>query len=185
VAASPTPRPNPTTAPEYASHLAASAERRLALVIGNSTYRSAAFLPNPRRDAKAVAHTFGRSAFSLSNWRCFGLLVKIARGRIASPQSRETLRDGRMVKAPDDGRNCALTRSRAPHRRQLIPRQRPCLPHVGEGRSGQEPTSHIIRQAQRRPCPDRRRNCLCEPYHTLCMWCILTNPSAETTGDRQ
>lgn len=36
MAAFPTPRPNRTTAPEYVSHLAASAERRLALVIGNS-----------------------------------------------------------------------------------------------------------------------------------------------------
>jgi hypothetical protein len=45
----------PTKAPEYASQPAASAERRVALVIGNSEYSSAAFLPNPRRDAKAVA----------------------------------------------------------------------------------------------------------------------------------
>jgi len=35
--------------------VAASAERRVAEVIGNSEYRSAAFLPSPRRDAKAVA----------------------------------------------------------------------------------------------------------------------------------
>jgi hypothetical protein len=60
-AASPTPRPNPTTAPE--SQLAASAERRVALVIGNSQYRSAAFLPNPRRDAKTVADALRQTGF--------------------------------------------------------------------------------------------------------------------------
>ncbi len=53
-----TSRPNPK-----AKQLAASAERRVALVIGNSEYRSAAFLPNPRRDAKAVADTLRQVGF--------------------------------------------------------------------------------------------------------------------------
>jgi hypothetical protein len=59
------PRPNPTKEPESASQtqLAASAERRVALVIGNSEYRSAAFLPNPRRDAKAVADALRQVGF--------------------------------------------------------------------------------------------------------------------------
>jgi tetratricopeptide (TPR) repeat protein len=42
---------------------AASAERRVALVIGNSQYRSEAFLPNPRRDAKAVADALRQVGF--------------------------------------------------------------------------------------------------------------------------
>ncbi len=53
----------PTKAPEYASQPAASAERRVALVIGNSEYSSAAFLPNPRRDAKAVANALREVGF--------------------------------------------------------------------------------------------------------------------------
>jgi hypothetical protein len=53
----------PTKAPEYASQPAASAERRVALVIGNSEYSSAAFLPNPRRDAKAVADALREVGF--------------------------------------------------------------------------------------------------------------------------
>jgi hypothetical protein len=39
------------------------AEKRIALVIGNSDYRSVAFLPNPRRDAKAVADTLREIGF--------------------------------------------------------------------------------------------------------------------------
>jgi hypothetical protein len=53
----------PTKAPEYASQPAASAERRVALVIGNSEYSSTAFLPNPRRDAKAVADALREVGF--------------------------------------------------------------------------------------------------------------------------
>jgi uncharacterized caspase-like protein len=63
VAASATPRPNSTKAPEYASQSAA--ERRIALVIGNSEYHSAAFLPNPRRDAKAVADALRQVGFQM------------------------------------------------------------------------------------------------------------------------
>jgi uncharacterized caspase-like protein len=42
---------------------APGAERRVALVIGNSEYRSVAFLPNPRRDAKAVADALQQTGF--------------------------------------------------------------------------------------------------------------------------
>jgi tetratricopeptide (TPR) repeat protein len=41
----------------------AGGERRIALVIGNSSYRSAAFLPNPRRDAQAVASALRQAGF--------------------------------------------------------------------------------------------------------------------------
>jgi Caspase domain len=41
------------------------AERRVALVIGNSDYRSVALLPNPRRDAKAVADTLREIGFDV------------------------------------------------------------------------------------------------------------------------
>src|SRR4051794_27955747 len=41
----------------------AHAEKRVALVIGNSAYRSAAPLPNPLNDAKAVAETFKAARF--------------------------------------------------------------------------------------------------------------------------
>ena len=43
--------------------VAVHAEKRIALVIGNSDYRSVAFLPNPRRDAKAVADTLREIGF--------------------------------------------------------------------------------------------------------------------------
>jgi tetratricopeptide (TPR) repeat protein len=42
---------------------AAAPERRVALVIGNSAYRSVAFLPNPRRDARAVADALRLTGF--------------------------------------------------------------------------------------------------------------------------
>jgi uncharacterized caspase-like protein len=38
-------------------------DRRVALVIGNSQYRSVAFLSNPRRDAKAVADALRQTGF--------------------------------------------------------------------------------------------------------------------------
>jgi tetratricopeptide (TPR) repeat protein len=38
-------------------------ERRVALVIGNSAYRSVAFLPNPRRDAQSVADALRQTGF--------------------------------------------------------------------------------------------------------------------------
>ena len=42
---------------------ACAAEQRVALVIGNSNYRSVAALPNPQRDAKAVAATLQKLGF--------------------------------------------------------------------------------------------------------------------------
>jgi uncharacterized caspase-like protein len=47
------------------NNFAAVSERRVALVIGNSDYRSVAFLPNPRRDAKAVADTLREVGFKV------------------------------------------------------------------------------------------------------------------------
>jgi Caspase domain len=47
------------------SQLTASAEHRVALVIGNSQYRSVAFLSNPRRDAKAVADALRQADFQM------------------------------------------------------------------------------------------------------------------------
>jgi tetratricopeptide (TPR) repeat protein len=41
----------------------AAPERRVALVIGNSAYRAVPFLPNPRRDAKAVADALQLTGF--------------------------------------------------------------------------------------------------------------------------
>jgi tetratricopeptide (TPR) repeat protein len=41
----------------------AGPERRVALVIGNSSYRAAPFLPNPRRDAEAVANALRQTGF--------------------------------------------------------------------------------------------------------------------------
>jgi Flp pilus assembly protein TadD len=43
----------------------APAQRRVALVIGNSQYRSVAFLPNPRRDAAAVADALRQVGFQV------------------------------------------------------------------------------------------------------------------------
>jgi hypothetical protein len=43
----------------------AFAERRVALVIGNSAYQTAPALPNPRRDAQAMAAMFQKAGFDL------------------------------------------------------------------------------------------------------------------------
>ena len=45
--------------------VAAAPDRRVALVIGNSQYRSVAFLPNPRRDAAAVAEALQQVGFQV------------------------------------------------------------------------------------------------------------------------
>ena len=44
---------------------AASAEKRVAFVVGNGTYKNVAALPNPSIDAKAMA---ARCAMSASKW---------------------------------------------------------------------------------------------------------------------
>ena len=41
----------------------AEADRRVALVIGNSAYRHTGELPNPRNDAEAIAKLLGASKF--------------------------------------------------------------------------------------------------------------------------
>jgi hypothetical protein len=87
-------------------------------VIANSINRSTAFLPDPRRDAKAVADSLRQVGFQ-SVERAMLAFGKIARGRDRSPQ---TLRDGRMVEPPTLGENVPLTRPQGPHRRPLIPR---------------------------------------------------------------
>jgi Caspase domain len=46
-----------------ATHLEASADKRVALVIGNSTYQNVARLPNPARDADAIAQLFKAAGF--------------------------------------------------------------------------------------------------------------------------
>jgi hypothetical protein len=51
------------TASEHSAAAPGGPERRVALVIGNSQYRSVAFLPNPRRDAKAVADALRQTGF--------------------------------------------------------------------------------------------------------------------------
>jgi tetratricopeptide (TPR) repeat protein len=51
------------TPPEQTAPAPSGPERRVALVIGNSAYRSEAFLPNPRRDAKAVADALRQTGF--------------------------------------------------------------------------------------------------------------------------
>jgi tetratricopeptide (TPR) repeat protein len=56
------PPPGPAS-PVASGPPAAGPERRVALVIGNSQYRSAAFLPNPRRDAQAVADALRQDGF--------------------------------------------------------------------------------------------------------------------------
>ena len=43
----------------------ASAEKRVALVIGNSNYKNAAALPNPANDAAAIAATLKRAGFDI------------------------------------------------------------------------------------------------------------------------
>jgi tetratricopeptide (TPR) repeat protein len=55
-AAPPAKAPAPPTAP-------AAQEVRVALVIGNSAYQSATYLPNPRRDAQAVADALRLAGF--------------------------------------------------------------------------------------------------------------------------
>jgi tetratricopeptide (TPR) repeat protein len=45
--------------------VAVAPDRRVALVIGNSQYRSVAFLPNPRRDAAAVADALQQVGFQV------------------------------------------------------------------------------------------------------------------------
>jgi hypothetical protein len=59
-----TPTPAPGGSPEQTTPApGGSLERRVALVIGNSAYRSVAFLPNPRRDAHAVADALQEVGF--------------------------------------------------------------------------------------------------------------------------
>ena len=43
----------------------AFAERRVALVIGNSGYQNAPVLPNPARDAKAIAAMFTKAGYDV------------------------------------------------------------------------------------------------------------------------
>ena len=45
---------------------AALAEKRVALVIGNSAYQNAGKLPNPARDADAVAEMFKKAGYDVS-----------------------------------------------------------------------------------------------------------------------
>jgi tetratricopeptide (TPR) repeat protein len=54
--------PQPAALSEPASSLV-SPERRVALVIGNSQYRTVGALPNPRRDAEAVADALRQAGF--------------------------------------------------------------------------------------------------------------------------
>jgi TRAP-type C4-dicarboxylate transport system substrate-binding protein len=56
------PRPEPASRPEAAPP-SGTTEQRVALVIGNSAYRSVAVLPNPRRDAKAVSDALRQVGF--------------------------------------------------------------------------------------------------------------------------
>jgi hypothetical protein len=46
-----------------ATHREAAADKRIALVIGNSTYQNVAKLPNPAKDADAVAQLFKAAGF--------------------------------------------------------------------------------------------------------------------------
>jgi tetratricopeptide (TPR) repeat protein len=58
--------PSPAAQPQAVARPAAppgAEERRIALVIGNSSYRSVAALPNPRRDAVAVADALRQTGF--------------------------------------------------------------------------------------------------------------------------
>jgi tetratricopeptide (TPR) repeat protein len=57
-------RPAPAK-PDLAKPVAVAPDRRVALVIGNSQYRSVAFLPNPRRDASAVADALRQVGFQV------------------------------------------------------------------------------------------------------------------------
>jgi tetratricopeptide (TPR) repeat protein len=56
-------RPPGPDAPDAAWKPAASPERRVALVIGNSAYRAAPALPNPKRDAEAIAEALRQAGF--------------------------------------------------------------------------------------------------------------------------
>jgi hypothetical protein len=47
----------------FANTLPSNADKRVALVIGNSNYASVAALPNPKRDAEAVTAALRKSAF--------------------------------------------------------------------------------------------------------------------------
>jgi uncharacterized caspase-like protein len=47
----------------------ALAEKRVALVIGNSNYKNAALLPNPANDAKAIADTLKGAGFDVVDSR--------------------------------------------------------------------------------------------------------------------
>jgi hypothetical protein len=64
-AAQTAPAPRPATSPLESSPPAVAAERRVALVIGNSGYKSTlvSTLPNPRRDAVAVADALRQAGF--------------------------------------------------------------------------------------------------------------------------
>src|SRR6516165_10348824 len=44
----------------------AFAERRVALVIGNSAYQNAPILPNPGRDARAIADMFQKAGYDVT-----------------------------------------------------------------------------------------------------------------------
>ncbi len=46
---------------------AASAENRVALVIGQSAYRAVVPLPNPANDAKAMAQLLGEAGFEVAS----------------------------------------------------------------------------------------------------------------------
>ena len=48
----------------FASLAAASAEKRVALVIGNADYRHARVLPNPKNDAEAIAALLRQIGFA-------------------------------------------------------------------------------------------------------------------------
>src|SRR6516225_9992834 len=43
----------------------AFAERRVALIIGNSAYQNAPILPNPERDARAIADMFQKAGYDV------------------------------------------------------------------------------------------------------------------------
>ena len=47
------------------SSVSANAERRVALIIGNSAYKNVVALPNPARDAAAVAAMFKKAGFEV------------------------------------------------------------------------------------------------------------------------
>src|SRR5882757_9395929 len=47
------------------SALPAAAEKRIALVVGNSSYQNVARLDNPKNDAGLIADTLGRLGFTL------------------------------------------------------------------------------------------------------------------------